>query len=39
MRAIFEIAILLYLLAMVGKAEQDGFRDGISTCSEVSYGK
>jgi hypothetical protein len=32
MRAIFEVAVLLYMLAMIGQAEQDGFRDGLSIC-------
>ena len=33
MRLIIEIAVLLYMLSLVGQAEQDGFRDGVSTCS------
>lgn len=38
MRLIIEIAVLLYMLSLVGQAEQDGFRDGLSVC-EVSHGR
>lgn len=33
MRLIVEIIVLLYMLSLIGKAEQDGFRDGLSACS------
>lgn len=33
MRLIIEIVVLLYMLSLIGQAEQDGFRDGASTCS------
>jgi hypothetical protein len=39
MRTIIEIAVLLYMLSMIGKAEQDGFRDGLNTNCEVSHGR
>lgn len=39
MRAIIEIAVLFYMLSLVGQAEQDGFRDGLNTCSEMSHGR
>jgi len=35
MRAIIEIGVLLYMLSMIGKAEKDGFRDGLNTICEV----
>ena len=38
MRLIIEIAVLLYMLSAIGQAEQDGFRDGVNTCSEVRHG-
>jgi hypothetical protein len=39
MRVIIEIAVLLYMLSLVGQSEQDGFRDGINTCSEANHGR
>jgi hypothetical protein len=33
MRLIVEIAVLLYLLSLIGQAEQDGFHDGLDACS------
>jgi len=33
MRLIIEIVVLLYMLSLIGQAEQDSFRDGVSTCS------
>jgi len=35
MRTVIEIAVLLYMLSMIGKAEQDGFRDGLNTTCEA----
>jgi len=33
MRLLIEIAVVLYLLSLIGQAEQDGFRDGLNFCS------
>jgi hypothetical protein len=32
MRAVIEAAVLIYLLSLIGQAEQDGFRDGLTYC-------
>lgn len=39
MRAVIEVAILLYMLSLIGQAEQDGFRDGLNTNCEVENGR
>lgn len=39
MRLIIEIAVLLYMLSLVGQAEQDGFHDGLNANCEVSHGR
>lgn len=32
MRLIFEVAVVLFLLSMVGKAYDDGFAEGLDVC-------